>query len=136
MWPVGGVLGGGVETALCLILSLFFSYLCRRILFYCFIYFLFSCFLGPHPRHVEVPRLGDESELQLPSYATAAATPDLSCICDLHHSSRQCQILNPLTEAWDQTCNLMVPSQIRFCCATTGTPKKKSFCFKFKFFNL
>ena len=40
----------------------------------------------------------------------------------LHHSSRQCRILNPLSEARDRTCNLMVPSRIHFCCATTGTP--------------
>ena len=36
--------------------------------------------------------------------------------------SRQRWILNPLSGAWDQTCNLMVPSQIHFHCATTGTP--------------
>ena len=35
--------------------------------FYLFIY-LFICFLGPHPWHVEVPRLGVQSELQLPVY--------------------------------------------------------------------
>ena len=40
----------------------------------------------------------------------------------LHHSSQQHQILNPLSEARDQTCNLMVPSQIHFHCATMGTP--------------
>ena len=40
----------------------------------------------------------------------------------LHHSSRQCQILNPLSKVRDQTCNLMVPSQIHFCCTPTGTP--------------
>ena len=40
----------------------------------------------------------------------------------LHHSSRQCQILNPLREARDRTCNLMVPHWIHFHCATTGTP--------------
>ena len=28
-------------------------------------------FLGPHLRHMEVPRLGVESELQLPTYTTA-----------------------------------------------------------------
>ena len=65
--------------------------------------FLFVC-LGPHPWHMEVPRLGVESELQLPAYATATATPDLSCICNLHHSSsRQRRILNPLNEARDRT---------------------------------
>ena len=50
--------------------------------------------------------------------------PDLGCVCDLHHSSRQRQILNPLSEARDQTCILMVPSRIRFRCAMTGTPYK------------
>ena len=33
----------------------------------------------------------------------------------------QCQILNPLREARDQTRNFTVPSRICFCCATTGT---------------
>ena len=63
---------------------------------------------------MEVPRLGVESELQLPAYTTATATPDLSLICNLHHSSRHRQILNPLIEARDQTCDLMDASQIRF----------------------
>ena len=35
---------------------------------------------------------------------------------------QQRRILNPLSEARDQILNLMVPSQIRFCCAMTGTP--------------
>ena len=39
-------------------------------------------FLGLHPQHTEVSRLGAESELQLPAYAKATATKDLSCICD------------------------------------------------------
>ena len=38
---------------------------------------------------------------------TATAVQDLSPICDLHHSSRQRQILNPLSEARDRTCVLM-----------------------------
>ena len=53
--------------------------------------------------HMEVPRLRVESELQLPAYATATAVPDLSHICDLHHSPGQCQILNPVSKAKDQT---------------------------------
>ena len=32
---------------------------------------LFLVFLGPHPQHMEVPRLGVKSELQLPAYTTA-----------------------------------------------------------------
>ena len=53
---------------------------------------------------------------------TATATPDLSRVCNLHHSSWQRWILNPLSEARDQTRNLLVTSQIHFCCATTETP--------------
>ena len=48
-----------------------------------------------------------------PAYATATAMQDPSHVCDLHHSSQQRQIMNPLSEARDQTNNLMVPSQIR-----------------------
>ena len=55
-------------------------------------------------------------------YDTAIATPDLSRIFDLHHSSQQHRIHNPLSEAKDQTLNLMVPSRIHFCCAMTGIP--------------
>ena len=38
-----------------------------------FVCFLLS-FLGPHPQHMEVPRLGVESEPQLPAYTAATAT--------------------------------------------------------------
>ena len=53
-----------------------------------------------------VPRLGVKLELQMPAYATATATWNPSRICDLCHSSWQCQILNPLSEARDQIRNL------------------------------
>ena len=43
-----------------------------------------------------------ESEPQLPASTTATAMRDLSCLCDLHHGSWQCRILNPLSEARDQ----------------------------------
>ena len=51
------------------------------IAFFDFFFFLFFCFsffgfLGPHPQHMEVPRLDVESELQLPVYVTATATLD------------------------------------------------------------
>ena len=70
---------------------------------------------------MEVPRLGVESELQLPAYTTAAPMHDLSLIFDLYHSSWQCWIPNPLSEAGDQTCILMDTSQIHLLCAITGT---------------
>ena len=70
------------------------------------------CFLRLHLWHMEVPRLGVESEVQLLAYTTATATPDLSLVCDLYHSSWQCQILNPLSEARGRTCILMDTSQV------------------------
>ena len=56
---------------------------------------------------MEVPRLGVKLEPQLPAYSTATATQYPSRVFDLHHSSRQHQILNPLSEARDQTCNFI-----------------------------
>ena len=67
---------------------------------------IYFCFLGPHLRHMEVPRLGVASELQLPAHTTATATPDPSCVSDLRYSSRQEWILNPLSKARDGTCVL------------------------------
>ena len=49
--------------------------------------FFFFGFLGPHLQQREVPRLGVESELQLPGYSTATAK----------------QTLNPLSKARDRT---------------------------------
>ena len=71
---------------------------------------------------MEVHRLWDKLELQLWAYTTATAVPYLSCVCDLHHSSWQCQILNPLIEPRDWICILMDTSQIFYCWATMGTP--------------
>ena len=73
---------------------------------------------------MEVPRLGVQSELLLPAYTTATAMPDLSHVCDLHHSSRHHWILYPLSKAGDGTRNLMGPSRIHFHYATMETPHK------------
>ena len=54
--------------------------------FYLFIYLFIYCFLELHLQHIEVPRLGVKSKLQLQAYATAVATVDLSHIYDLLHS--------------------------------------------------
>ena len=45
-------------------------------IFFCFSSLLF-CFLWPHLWHMEFPRLGVKSELQLPTQATATAMLDL-----------------------------------------------------------
>ena len=61
---------------------------------------------------MEVPRLGIKAELLLLAYTTASATPDPSHICNLHRSLWQHWILNPLSEARDQTCILLDTSRI------------------------
>ena len=75
---------------------------------------------------MEDPRLGVLLELELPPYTKATAMQDPSHVCNLYHSSWQRWILNLLNEARDQTYNLLVTSQIRFCCATEGTPNPSS----------
>ena len=79
-----------------------------------FLFFSAFFFSGLHLWHMEVPRLRVQSELQPPAYTTATAMEDPSHVFDLHHSSRQCQSLNPLSKARDQTQTLMVPSWILF----------------------
>ena len=95
--------------------------------FLSFFFLIFFCVLRLHLQHMKILRLGIELKLQLPPYATATAVRDPSCVCDLHHRwqtslrSLTHWILNPLSKARDQTHNLIVPSQIHFHCATTGT---------------
>ena len=80
------------------------------------LFFFFLVFLGLHLQHMEVPRLGVQSELQLLAYATATFDP--SHVRDLHHSSWQCRILNWLSKTRNQTRILMDANHW----ATTGTP--------------
>ena len=61
--------------------------------------------------HMEVLRLGVESELQVSAHATATATPDPSHICDPHHSSWQRQIPNPPSEARDKPTPSWIPAE-------------------------
>ena len=71
-----------------------------------FAFFCLFVFLEWLSRHMEVPRPGVESELQLLAYTTATATQDLS------HSSWQRRILNPLIKVRDQTCILVDTSWV------------------------
>ena len=75
----------------------------------------FSFFLGPQLWHMEVPRLGVKLELWLPAYTTVTAMPDPNHICNLHHSSLQCQILNPLSRARNQIHIFKDTSWVHFC---------------------
>ena len=79
-----------------------------------FFLFFFSVFLGPNLKHIEVTRLAVESELQLLAYHTATAMQDLSCACNLYHSSWQQHILDPMGKAMDQTGILIDAGQICF----------------------
>ena len=73
------------------------------IFFYSFFFFLGLCL-----QHMEVPRLGTESELQLlalhHSHSNIRSKPPMQ--------PRRWQILNPLNEARDQTCILMHASRV------------------------
>ena len=114
-------------TGLCSIVNLilyFFTCLFNitfHFLSFFLFFFFFFVFLGLHSWHIEFPRLGIKSEIQLPGYATATTMQDPSHICDLH-SSRQRRILNPLSKARYRTCNLMVPMLIHFHCTTMEIP--------------
>ena len=93
--------------------------------FVCLEVFLAFFFLGLHPQHIGSSQASGQIELRLPAYAADPATCDLSCICDLHHSSQQCLIPDSLSKARGWTCILMDISGIHFCCAAGGIP----FCF-------
>ena len=108
------------------------SHILTLSMFFCF-FFVFFFLLFKATQHMEVPRLGVQSELQLLACATATATPDPSHACGLHHSSRQRRILKPLSEVRDQTCNLVDPSWICFRFTMAGTPnseclEERKFC--------
>ena len=68
--------------------------------FWFFFLFFFSffgfcfCFSGPNLQRVEVTSLRVKLELQLLAYTTATAMRGLSYVCNLHHSSQQCQIIS------------------------------------------
>ena len=104
-----------------LFFSLYFSFLTKN-------KGAFFFFLRPLLRHMEVHRLGVMSELQLLAYATTTATPDLTHVCNLHHSLWQCGILNPLSEARDWTCTLMDTSQVLNLLSHSGNSKRYILC--------
>ena len=80
------------------IITLFVMMVCVKFFFF---FFFFFCFSGPYLQHMEVPRLGVQSELQLPVCVRATAKWDPRHVCDLHHSSQQPWILDPLSKVRD-----------------------------------
>ena len=88
-----------------------------------FLFFRFFFLLGP---------LGVKSEPQLLASATATATGDLGCVCNLHCSSRPSQIFNPLSVARDRTHVLIDSSQVLNPLSHNGN---SSFCDLFPLFK-
>ena len=80
-------------------------------------FFTFWVFLGLHPRHMEVPRLGLKSDLQL-HHSHARSEPHLRPTPQL----KAMLVPNPLSEARDRTRHLTVPGPIRLRCAMRATP--------------
>ena len=64
---------------------------------------------------MEVTRLGIKSELQQSAYTTATVMGDPYSVCDLHHSSRQDQILKIVSDAKDQTWVFKDTSWVCYC---------------------
>ena len=119
-WPSSFIIKTAPTHNILCILTLYFGhtamvisestlYLSRDYVLIAFLFlsFFLFFFLWLYLQHMEVPGLGIESQLYLPAYATARATPDLSHIRDLCCSLQQCQVLNPLSEARDQICILL-----------------------------
>ena len=75
-----------------------------------FMFYLFFVFLRAAPAAYGSSQARGRIGVQLLAYATA--TQDLRRVCDLYHSSKQCQILNSLNEARDRTRILLVTSQV------------------------
>ena len=82
-------------------------YLQHIVVAFCFLFFLFLLFsVTPVANRSSQARLGESNQ----SYSCrphATAWRDPGCVCILHHRSWHCQILNPLSEARDQTQILM-----------------------------
>ena len=71
---------------------------------------------------MEFPRLRGWIGAAAISLCHSTATQDLSHVCDLHHSSQQCQMLNTLRKARARTLILMDTSWVCHHWATTRTP--------------
>ena len=112
--------GGKPDVAVICSFLFFFVLFC---LFVCLLFW----FLGPQVQHMEVPRLEVKSELQLLAYATATSKQDPSCVCNLHHSSQQCPILNHRTGPRIKAASSWILVGFITHWAVTGTPQTVTF---------
>ena len=88
-------------------------------------FFNFLSFQGCTHGIWKFPGQGSNWSCSCPAYTTATAMLDLSCVCDLYHSSQQHWILKR-----DQTRNLMVPSRIRSPFTTESRWELPKFSFR------
>ena len=77
-------------------------------------FFFFFCLFSAAPMACGGSQARGPIGAVAPAYTTATAIWGVSCICSLHHSSWQRQILNPLSEARDQTRVFMDASRVRY----------------------
>ena len=96
--------------------SAFKSYQSRILLY--FPYFFFFLFIAAPAAHGSSWSRG-QIRTAVEDNTTATATGDLSCICDLSFSLRQCWLHNPVSEAKDRT---HILHRILTHWATIGTP--------------
>ena len=75
--------------------------------FFCFLLYFFRVVPAAYGSSQVRVRL----KVQLLAYTIPTAMQDSSHVCDLQHTSWQPWVLNPLSEARDQTCILMDTSQ-------------------------
>ena len=111
--------------------SLFFIHSIRIYLvlspFFLGLLLLLSSFQGHTHGRWKFPGQGVQSELQPLAYTIATATQHLSHVCIPYHSSRQHQILNPLSEAKGRTHILMDTSWVRYPLSQKGKSLSRSF---------
>ena len=111
----------------------FFFFFVFFFFFCCFFFFLwggcfwclFCCFffLGPLLRHMEVPKLGVESELRLCQPVPRPVQLRIQAASVTYTTThRNAGSFSPLSKARDHTHILMDISQVCYCWATTGTP--------------
>ena len=86
----------------------------------CFFFFFFLCLFRAAPAAYGSSQA--RGRIEAAATATATATPNPSHICDLHHSSQQHWILNPLGKARNWTRVLMDTSWVCYHGAMMGTP--------------
>ena len=95
------------SRALLSIHSKYFLFVC-----FCVGFFYFSLLFRAAPAAYRGSQARGQIRAVAASLHQSHSSTDVSLVCNLHHSSRQRQILSPLSKAGDQTCVLMDASQI------------------------